>query len=132
MRGIFALFPPPLFYSLIFLLLGTRPYLKISDAYKVHEVQIDENSKVTVVYELDKKGISPAELQELLSFIVRLYDDYGIALTEIIDIMHVTTKTVTKIARIMQTAQAAPYQKGDGEAGVETDSSPATERKKEG
>ncbi|MBQ7687631.1 MAG: hypothetical protein IJT27_00295, partial [Clostridia bacterium] len=61
-----------------------------------------------------------------------LSDSYGIAVSEILDIMHVTTKTVTKVARIIQLEETVPNQKGDGEAGPETDGSPATERKEEG
>lgn len=108
------------------------PYLKINNAYKVNKVEIDENGKVTVVYELAPKGISADEFQKLLSFVTRLSDSYGIAVSEILDIMHVTTKTVTKVARIIQLEETVPNQKGDGEAGPETDGSPATERKEEG
>ena len=89
--------------------------LEISTAYKVDEVQIDEVGRVKVLYALSQRGITADEFQKLLSFTVRLSEEYHIALSEIIDIMQIATNTVAKTAMIMQMMQSAPFQKGSAE-----------------
>ena len=99
------------------------PVLRMSDAYKVEQVQIDYDGRVTVIYNQGQKGLSVCEFQKLMAFVTRLSDEYSISTEDILEIMDFTTRTVAKTAKIIQMTQSSATEQNQ----ITTDAVPSEE-----